>query len=399
TRTDRVHRSLPARRLCVVGRGGNHLGPRRPDGRHPRLRRHCACGLPRLRDLDDHGPRLGHPACRATDPPAVQPGLLHPCRAAAPRADPAQRHRRRHRTRLGPAVGRSAQRHRPARIRGARGRLGDHRHEEAPRPDATEPDNRARHTDRADRAHHEGGHRTMSPQLSSPGDRNPRETDPREANPRETDRDAELGIGRGRWIVRDIPVVIWLVFLLIVVGAHPGLPVARWLMIHLLVLGAVSHSILVWSQYFAQALLHTPTTPADRRTQSIRLGLINTGTLIVIIGMMTTIWTLVIIGAAAVAAAVIWHGVDLWTKVRRALASRFAGTVHYYLAAAAILPVGVTFGVILARDIADPWYSRLLAAHGLLNLLGWIGLTVIGTLMTLWPTMLRTKIIPGAEAA
>src|SRR5690625_7977885 len=91
----------------------------------------------------------------------------------------------------------------------------------------------------------------MSPQLSSPGDRNPRETDPRE-----TDRDAELGIGRGRWIVRDIPVVIWLVFLLIVVGAHPGLPVARWLMIHLLVLGAVSHSILVWSQYFAQALLH-----------------------------------------------------------------------------------------------------------------------------------------------
>jgi hypothetical protein len=51
----------------------------------------------------------------------------------------------------------------------------------------------------------------MSPQLSSPGDR----------NPRETDRDAELGIGRGRWIVRDIPVVIWLVFLLIVVGAPP----------------------------------------------------------------------------------------------------------------------------------------------------------------------------------
>src|SRR5699024_9210916 len=103
----------------------------------------------------------------------------------------------------------------------------------------------------------------MSPQLSSPGDRNPRETDPRETD-------------------RDIPVVIWLVFLLIVVGAHPGLPVARWLMIHLLVLGAVSHSILVWSQYFAQALLHTPTSPDDRRSQSIRLGLINTGTLVVI---------------------------------------------------------------------------------------------------------------------
>nr|WP_253719929.1 hypothetical protein [Brevibacterium renqingii] len=234
----------------------------------------------------------------------------------------------------------------------------------------------------------------MSPQLSSPGDR---DRVPREAGT--ADRDAELGIGRGRWLIRDLPVVIWIVFLIIVVGAHPGLSVARWLMIHLLVLGAVSHSILVWSQYFAQALLHTPTSAGDRRSQSIRLGLINSGTLVVIIGMMTAIWAIVIIGAAAVAAAVVWHGADLWNKVRHALASRFAGTVRYYLAAAAILPVGVTFGVILARDIADPWHSRLLAAHALLNLLGWIGLTVIGTLMTLWPTMLRTKIVAGAEAA
>src|SRR5699024_1099220 len=184
-----------------------------------------------------------------------------------------------------------------------------------------------------------------------------------------------------------------LVFLLIFVAAHPGLPVARWLIIHLLVLGAVSHSIRVWTQYFAQARLHTPTSPDDRRSQSIRRGLINTGTLVVIIGMMTTVWATVIVGASAVAAAVFWPGPDRWTKFRPALASRFAGTVHYYLAAAAILPVGATFGVILARDIADPWYSRLLAAPALLNLLGWVGLTVIGTLMTLWPTMLRTMII------
>src|SRR5699024_11639722 len=100
-------------------------------------------------------------------------------------------------------------------------------------------------------------------------------------------------------------------------------------------------------------------------------------------GIMCSVWAVVIIGAAAVSAAVIWHGADLWTKVRHSLASRFAGTVNYYLAAAAILPVSATFGVILARDIADPWYSRLLAAHALLNLLGWVGLTVIGTLMTL----------------
>lgn len=222
----------------------------------------------------------------------------------------------------------------------------------------------------------------MSPRLSSPRDRAPAQS-----------------VDRRRWPIRDIPVVLWLVFLLVVVAAHPGLPVARWLMIHLLVLGAVSHSILVWSKYFAEALLHTPSTPADVRSQSQRLLLLNSGTLIVVIGMMAGWWPVVILGAAALTTAVVWHAMSLWRQSRHALASRFAGTLHYYLAAGAILPLGVTIGVILARGIADPWHSRLLAAHALLNLLGWIGLTVIGTLITLWPTMLRTKIIPGAEAA
>ena len=85
----------------------------------------------------------------------------------------------------------------------------------------------------------------MTPQLSSPGDHSSK-GDKSGTGLGDRSRDAELGIGRGRWLVRDIPVVVWIVFLLVVIAAHPGLPVARWLMIHLLVLGAVSHSILVW---------------------------------------------------------------------------------------------------------------------------------------------------------
>src|SRR5690606_3127728 len=33
----------------------------------------------------------------------------------------------------------------------------------------------------------------------------------------------------------------------------------------------------------------------------------------------------------------------------------------------------------------------------MVNILGWVGLTVTGTLLTLWPTMLRTRIGPAAE--
>ena len=34
-----------------------------------------------------------------------------------------------------------------------------------------------------------------------------------------------------------------------------------------------------------------------------------------------------------------------------------------------------------------------------MNLLGWVGLTVVGTPVTLWPTVLRTRIAEGAERA
>jgi hypothetical protein len=34
-----------------------------------------------------------------------------------------------------------------------------------------------------------------------------------------------------------------------------------------------------------------------------------------------------------------------------------------------------------------------------INLLGWVGITVVGTLVTLWPTMLRTQVAPTAERA
>ena len=73
--------------------------------------------------------------------------------------------------------------------------------------------------------------------------------------------------------------------------------------------------------------------------------------------------------------------------------------MRYYIIAALLLPVGATFGVLLARGLGDPWNGRLLVAHTMVNLLGWVGLTILGTLVTLWPTMLRTRMAPSAESA
>ncbi len=72
-------------------------------------------------------------------------------------------------------------------------------------------------------------------------------------------------------------------------------------------------------------------------------------------------------------------------------------TLRYYLAAAAWVPVGAALGVLLARRPGDEWVGRLIVAHSMSLLLGWIGLTITGTLVTLWPTMLRTRIDDRAE--
>lgn len=205
--------------------------------------------------------------------------------------------------------------------------------------------------------------------------------------------------GRGFWPLRDVPVVLWLVAVVAVALAHPFVPAPRWLMIHLLLLGAVSHSILVWSRHFADALLHTRPGPSDRRVQSVRLLLLNGGLAAVVTGVVADRWPVTAVGATAVAGAVVWHGAALALQLRRALPSRFGATVRYYVAAAALLPIGLLLGALMVRGLGEPIHERVMVAHVAVNVLGWMGLTVLGTLLTLWPTMLRTRMSPGAEQA
>ncbi len=116
--------------------------------------------------------------------------------------------------------------------------------------------------------------------------------------------------------------------------------------------------------------------------------------------MATDRWAAVLAGSVAVATAAGWHAIVLLRRMRRALPSRFGATVHYYVAAGALLPIGVALGVVMAPDdLTEPVHARLALAHVAVNLLGWMGLTVVGTLVTLWPTMLHTRVADGAERA
>jgi len=193
---------------------------------------------------------------------------------------------------------------------------------------------------------------------------------------------------------RDLPAMVWLLAIPVVAFAHPVVPEPRWLLLHLLLLGAATHSIVVWSQHFADTLLHVPSAP-----RPALLAALNLGALAVMAGTQAARWQVTLAGAGVVAGAALWHAGRLGRQLRRALPARFAGVVRFYVAAAALLPVGAALGVLLARGLGDPWHGRVLLAHVAVNLLGWVGLTVLGTVVTLWPTMLRTRLGAGSDLA
>ncbi len=204
-------------------------------------------------------------------------------------------------------------------------------------------------------------------------------------------------VGRGRFPLRDRPGLVWLALAVLVALAHPVVPAAGWLMVHLVLLGAMTHSAMVWSTHFTQALLKTPESLDDRTRQERRIVVLLGGATAVLVGVPTGLWPLTVVGAGAVAVAVACHGWALLRRLRHALPGRFRITVRYYLAAAACVPVGAGFGAWLARGLDDEWHGRVLVAHSMTMVLGWLGLTVTGTLVTLWPTMLRTRMDERAE--
>lgn len=205
---------------------------------------------------------------------------------------------------------------------------------------------------------------------------------------------------RSTWHLRVGAVVAaWLVAALASVVAGLVVPVPDRLPVHLLLLGAVSNAVLIWSRHFTDALLRLPAD--DRRLgEAARLVVFNAGAAAVVLGLAVDRLPLVVAGAGAVALVAALHAGVMLGQLRAGLPARFGMTVHYYVAAAGLLVVGALLGVLLAQDtLGAQAHARVAVAHVVVNLLGWVGLTIAGTLLTLWPTMLRTRLVEGAERA
>jgi nitrite reductase (NO-forming) len=175
---------------------------------------------------------------------------------------------------------------------------------------------------------------------------------------------------------------------LAIVHAAGGSWWLHWASLHLLFLGGVSQLVLGAGQFFVCAFLAT--SPPSRALVAAQLGTWNAGVLLIVAGVPTGTVALTAAGGLLVLGGLALYVGALIGMQRRSLQhARWA--LCWYQASAACLALGALLGVLMARGTA--WtHGSLLGAHLVLNLGGWFGTAIIGTVHTFFPSLTQTRL-------
>ena len=202
---------------------------------------------------------------------------------------------------------------------------------------------------------------------------------------------------RGRWHTLSAALIgLWIFTGLgLLIAASLGAPVVWWDIIHPFTIGALTTAIIVFSTHFTEAL--TRTAGGDYRGVGSRVGLVQLGLILLLIDRAGYDWgPLADAASALIIAALTWH---LWFVARRlrgSLSGSFAVTVPFYIAASVFMIVSVVLVILSGNGVGE--YSLLVGAHSRGMIWGFAWLTVIGTVVTLLPTLSATAISPTARA-
>jgi nitrite reductase (NO-forming) len=169
---------------------------------------------------------------------------------------------------------------------------------------------------------------------------------------------------------------------------------AGWLALHLAFVGGVSQLVLGAAQFFVCAFLATD--PPPRRLVRAQLASWNAGALAIAAGVPVDGTALTGLGGGLLLGGLVLFAAGLRGMERRSL-QRARWAVRWYYAAAGFLGVGALLGPLLAAGVA--WtHGSLLAAHLVLNLGGWFGTAIVGTLHTFHPSLTGTQLRwPGLQ--
>jgi nitrite reductase (NO-forming) len=186
---------------------------------------------------------------------------------------------------------------------------------------------------------------------------------------------------------------LWLIAAAASLALPPADRLGVWLPLHLALAGAATTTISGNMQMFAATLT---ATGAPRTALSFwQLGLVVAGAALVAAGHPTGHPAIAELGAVCTGVGIVLLAVIVRDAWSRALNRRHALPLLLYAGALACAIVGGAVASSLGSNrVHDPaLYLALRRTHVVLNLLGFVSLTIAATMLTLLPTVLRVRFV------
>jgi nitrite reductase (NO-forming) len=184
---------------------------------------------------------------------------------------------------------------------------------------------------------------------------------------------------------------LWATAALVAVPLASSSDLGWWLPLHIALLGAMTQAIAGGQPMFSTTL--GLSRGPSRRLTVTQLGLLNLAAISVIAGRLWDSKTAFATGVAifvCVIGYVTWQVHAMW---KRSVNRRFATTGTFYGLAGTCLLLGATIGGALGIGAFNDGTSYIAhrGVHMILNVYGWAGLTIVGTAITLLPTILHVR--------
>lgn len=189
--------------------------------------------------------------------------------------------------------------------------------------------------------------------------------------------------------VFGVVALVWAVVVLVRGGSW-------WGPLHAFLAGAVLLAISGASLMFT--ITWAAASPPSALASTAQRWLMASGAAAALVGVTASLPALVWVGAAALATGLVLLGGAVIGAVRRSLLRRFDLSARFYLTAFACGVVGMTLGALLGTDSAGASFGAWRLVHSHLNLVGLVGLVIIGTIPTFLPTVAHHRAVSGKEA-
>ena len=206
-----------------------------------------------------------------------------------------------------------------------------------------------------------------------------------------TARTAPSQMGRPLMAPHNLSARIWATAALTAVplGSWSGL--GWWFPLHLVLLGAITQAI-VGGQLMFSTTLGLSLSPGRSETY-VQLALLNVAAMLVITGRLIGQELVFASGVVVFVPVIGWVSWQVHRMWKHSINRRFAITGTFYRLAGASLLFGASIGGALGIGAFSDGSSYVAhrAVHMILNVFGWAGMTIVGTAITLLPTVLHVR--------